>query len=245
MNIYVYDDYLEKSKYTRIINKIEIRLTDLGLNGRIIRLNSIKNIDQAIKNEIQLGASTIVAVGNNETVNKLIGVIINSNVYNSLKNNILLGIIPIGNNNSIAHSFGINNEEEACNILLARRIQNIDIGVIDKYYFLNHISIESSETKLDIDNYSLETKEKGIIQIINLLSDPKENIDVNPHDNLLDIYIKTRKNDKTHLKANKILVHNNKHKINIDDTIEIDTPTEISVIKNKLNVIVGKNRLFI
>ena len=38
---------------------MEIRLTDLGLNGKIIRLGGIKNIKGTIQNEIKLGAKTI------------------------------------------------------------------------------------------------------------------------------------------------------------------------------------------
>ena len=73
MNIYIYDDYLNKSKYSRVLNRVEIRLTDLGLNGKIIRLGAIKNIRDVIQNEIKSGAKTIIAVGNNQTVNKIIG----------------------------------------------------------------------------------------------------------------------------------------------------------------------------
>mgnify|MGYP000966424279 FL=1 len=70
MHVYIYDEHLNKAKYNRAINRLEIRLTDLGLNGKIIRLGGIKNIKATIQNEIKLGAKTIVAVGNNQTVNK-------------------------------------------------------------------------------------------------------------------------------------------------------------------------------
>ncbi len=243
MNVYIYDDYLNKSKYNRAINRMEIRLTDLGLNGKIIRLSTIKNIRGTVQNEIKLGAKTVVAVGNNQTVNKIIGAIIDSDIYGDFQKNTLLGIIPIGDDNSIATSFGIKNEEDACNILLARRIEKIDIGLIGKHYFLNQAVIESAGTTLEINKCSLEIAEKGEVKIINLLSNPLK-VKSNPHDGLLDIYIETKKRDQSYLTADKIKIQNPKHKLLIDGVVEVETPVEIGIMKNKINIVVGKDRMF-
>lgn len=244
MHVYIYDDYLNKSKYNRAINKLEIRLTDLGLNGKIIRLGGIKNIKGTIQHEIKLGAKTIVAVGNNQTVNKIIGAIIDGEIYNDFQKKPLLGLIPIGDDNSIAASFGIKNVDEACNILLARRIEKIDLGLVGQYYFLNHASIQSLGTQIEIDDYVLEISERGEVKIINLLSDPKEKIKSNPHDGKLDVLIKTRKKDESIITVKKLKITNHQEKLIVDDVVEINTPTEIGIMKDKVSVIVGKNRLF-
>ncbi|MFA5184560.1 MAG: diacylglycerol kinase family protein [Patescibacteria group bacterium] len=244
MHVYIYDDYLNKGKYHKTINRLEIRLTDLGLNGKIIRLGGIKNIKGTVQNEIRLGAKTIIAVGNNQTVNKIIGAIIDTDLYGDFQKKTLLGIIPIGDDNSIAASFGIKNEAEACNILLARRIEKIDLGLVGNHYFLNQATIQSADTTLEIDDYSIEVSEKGEVQIINLLSDKDIKIKSSPHDGQLDVYIKTRKKDQTYLTAEKLKVSNPKHKLVIDGILEIETPTEIGIIKDRVNIIVGKDRLF-
>jgi len=244
MHVYIYDEYLNKNKYNRAVNRAEIRLTDLGLNGKIIRLGGIKNIKGTIQGEIKLGAKTIVAVGNNETVNKIVSAIIESDTYGDFEKKTLLGVIPIGDDNSIAYSLGIKNEEEACNILLARRVERIDIGLAGNHYFLNQATIPASGTTIEIDDYSLEVKDGGELKIINLLSDPKETIKSNPHDGRLEILIKTRGKDQTYLTAKKFRVSNPNHKLLVDGAVEAETPLEVSVIKNKLNVIVGRDRLF-
>lgn len=244
MHVYIYDDYLNKTKYNRAINRLEIRLTDLGLNGKIIRLGGIKNIKGTIQNEIKLGAKTIVAVGNNQTINKIIGAVIDTEIYGDFQKKPLLGLIPIGDDNSIAASFGIKNAEEACNILLARRIEKIDLGLIGNYYFLNQASIQSLGTIISIDDYTLEITEKGEVRIINLLSDPKEKIKSNPHDGKLDILIKTRKRDESIITVKKLKIANPQEKLIIDDVVTVDTPVEIGIMKDKVNVIVGKDRLF-
>lgn len=244
MHVYIYDDYLNKSKYNKTVNRMEIRLTDLSLNGKIIRLSGIKNIKGTIQNEIKLGAKTIVAVGNNQTINKIIGAIIEADIYGDFQKNTLLGIIPIGKDNSIAASFGIKNEEAACNILLARRIERIDLGLAGDYYFLNEAKIESLGTVLNLGDYSLEPQEKGEITIVNLLNSTKNDINSSPHDGLLDILINTRKRDTTLLHLNSFHVEHSTSPLIIDGVLEIATPVKISAKKNMLNVIVGKDRSF-
>ncbi len=246
MNIYIYDDFLNKSKFSRIINRVEIRLTDLGLNGKIIRLGSIKNIRDVVQNEIKNGAKTIVAVGNNQTVNKIIGSIIDNELYGFFQKNILFSIIPIGNDNSIADSLGIKKEEEACNMLLARRVKKIDIGLVNNYYFLNKAVIEGEEAVIEIDGYTLEPQERGLISIFNLKSskDDEKNLKINPVDGKLDVYIKNRNSDFSFFSSKKLKITSQKHTLILDDVIEIKTPAEISTIPGKLNVVVGKDRSF-
>lgn len=244
MHVYVYDDYLNKSKFNRIINRTEIRLTDLGLNGKILRLSGIKNIKTAIQNEIRIGSKTIVAVGNNQTVNKIIGAIINDDIYGDFQKKTLLGIIPIGPDNSIASSFGINGSDEACNILLARRVEKIDLGLAGNHYFLNEASIESQGTTIEFGSYSLGTIEKGEIKVINLLKEKNDDLKSSPHDGVLDIFIKTRKKDKTSLKAKRFTISNPSEKLIVDGVLEINTPVVLDVLRNQINIIVGKDRLF-
>jgi hypothetical protein len=226
---------------------VEIRLTDLGLNGKIIRLGAIKNIRDVIQNEIKNGAKTIIAVGNNQTVNKIIGSIIDNELYGFFQKNILFSIIPIGEDNSIAESLGIKKEEEACNILLARRVKKIDIGIVNNYYFLNKATIESQDSVIEIGgDYSLEPQDKGIVSIFNLKSaaNDDKNIKVNPIDGKLDVYIKTKNKDTSFLSVDKLKITNKNHPLILDNIIEIKTPAEISIISGKLNVVVGKDRSF-
>lgn len=244
MHVYVYDEYLNKSKYNRAINRMEIRLTDLGLNGKILRLAGIKNIKAAIQNEIRIGAKTIVAVGNNQTILKIIGAIVDDEIFGDFQKRTLLGIIPIGDDNSIASSFGIKNIDEACNILLARRVEKIDLGLAGNHHFLNEATIESMGTTLGIGDYSMEITEKGEVRIINLLKDRDGGMKSNPHDGRLDIYIKTKKKDETYLNAESFKVFNPDERLIIDGVMEIETPVEISTLKDKVNIIVGKERVF-
>ena len=247
MNVYIYDDFLNKSRYRRALNRVEIRLTDLGLNGKIIRLGAIKNIKEAIQSEIKNGAKNIIAVGNNETANKVIGAMITDKSYGFFQKDVLFSIIPIGDNNSIAASFGIKKEEEACNILLARRIKQIDIGLAGNNIFLNKAELISNNAKIEIDEeYSLELTKKTLVKIINLNDDPNliYKDQINPYDNNLNLVINGRNNDDTFLTSNNIKI-SGQGELLLDESVSISLPAKLGIIQEKINIIVGKDRNFI
>ena len=100
MNIFIYDSFLNQKKYNSLLARLETRITDLELNGKIFRLSPTINVQEIINNELKRGAKTIIAVGNNKLVNQVINSLAGSDIP--------LGIIPIGeDNNDIAKSLGI------------------------------------------------------------------------------------------------------------------------------------------
>ncbi|MDD5031922.1 MAG: diacylglycerol kinase family protein [Patescibacteria group bacterium] len=257
MHIYIYDDYVNTKKYDNALARIETRITDLGLNGKIIRLGLLKNINEAVENEIKRGAKTIVAVGSDRTVNKIINAIIIAGINNQMKIETPLGIIPVGNeSNTIAETLGVGQEEEAGDVLSARRIEKLDIAQAGHSFFISQAQIASQGTTLEIEkDYSIEIMEPGEIDVINLsiFSNLPEKAKPNPKDGILELYIKTkagRKLTKLNPAANqslfslkKLTIINPKYPIILDNSIAVSTPAEISVNRS-LNVIVGKERRF-
>jgi len=257
MHIYLYDTFVKQKKYDSVLARIETRTTDLGLNGKIVRMGIMNSVAETVSNEIQKGAKTITAVGNDSLVNKTINAIANLAAKNILAKNIPLGIIPVGKkNNNIAEYLGIPTEEAACDILSARRIQELDLGKANDYYFLTYASITSLGTTLEIDkNYSIEIKGAGEINVVNLPTDiempPSAN--ANALDGVLELYIKTggaRKflpinsshNSASIFSFNKLNIINKTHPVIIDNFAEIKTPVSLSIAKEKIKIIVGKKR---
>lgn len=249
MNIFIYDSFLNHKKYDRLLARVETRITDLGLNGKISRLSLTRNISETVKNELKRGAKTIVAVGNDETVNQIINSLAGSQVP--------LGIIPIGEeNNDIAKSLGIDSADSACDILSARLLAKLDLGLANGIYFLSNASIENQNTTISMsDNYTIEATKKGLIHIFNL-ADPEiklpPNIKVAPDDGTLELAICarggknifSRHDDQSIFKIKKITITNPKTQLILDGVVTLNTPAEITVVKQILNVIVGKNRNF-
>jgi len=252
MHVYIYDSFLAQKKYDRILANIETRITDLGLNGKICRLGIMKNVYDMIENELKRGAKTIIAVGNDHTINQIINPLANHNVP--------LGIIPVGqNNNLIATALGIEPEEAACDILSARRIIKLDLGKANNYYFLSNATINNQGTSIKINkDYSIEIMSQGETRVINLTA-PDNDLPIpgtqdkfDPQDGILELFIKT-KISKNILKKitghsifplKKLTIINEKLPVVLDNSIQITTPVQIGVVKQKLNVIVGRKRNF-
>jgi diacylglycerol kinase family enzyme len=246
MHLYIYDDFLEKSKYTKTINKIETRITDLDLNGKIIRLSNLKNIDNAIWSEIKRGARTLVVVGNDNSFNKVLKTLLAKEMSFFL-NELHLAFIPI-ETSQIGLSLGIKTYNDACNILLARRTKSIRVAKANNSFFITQAEIFSKNISINIENnYKVENDDKSSIYIINI---PSFNISktlpakIDPRDEYLHIYINSKGN--SFIPAKNIEVSSaNKNYITLDNSTQITLPCILGMSKKKINIIVGKNRVFL
>jgi len=246
MHLYIYDDFLEKSKYSKTLNKIETRITDLGLNGKIIRLSNLKNIESAIWSEVKRGARTLVVVGNDGSFNKVLKTLLAKEVSFFLSE-VFLAFIPV-ETSQVALSLGIKSYADACNILLARRTENIKVAKANNYFFLSQSEILSKNISINIEgNYNIKSDDKSSIYVINM---PSFNISkllpkkIDPRDEYLHIYI----NNKGHsfIPVKKLEVSSaDKTYITLDNSTQIELPCTLSMSDKELNLIVGKNRVFL
>ncbi len=260
MHIYIYDSFLINKKYESTIAKIETRLTDLGLNGKIIRLGLLQSLTDSIQDEIKKGAKTIVAVGDNALLHQTINAVMS--FYNDLPSTlpIPIGFIPIKTKNiSLAEKLGISLGVNACDLLSARRIEQLDLGQINNHYFLSEAIINTLGSVISVDHsYSLEINKIGEIAIINMADKfiLPDNYQSLAQDGKLEFCIKTKKNNKL-LNINnrstsssifsfkELFIDNKKNQqILVDSVEQIAPPATIKLAKQKLNIIVGKNRNF-
>ena len=252
MYLYIYDGQAGKRKFLKTLTNIEKKLTDLGLNGKILRLKESKNPVTSIQKEINKGCKTVVVVGNDKTVNQTVNALAESHINNSRLKPVL-GVIPLeGKNNTIASALGINDPLEACDIILARRNVKINLGKINDSYFISEVNIYNSPKKLEINkNYSISLSYTGDISALNL----SPSISGNPFDDILDLYIFTKnkgafpllsgqKNGKSYFPLKHLHIHHHKASLLIDNAHTFKAPATISVASQKINVIVGKDRNF-
>lgn len=254
MHVYIYDSFVTEKKYHSTIAKIETRITDLGLNGKIIRLSALNSIYSTIENELKKGAKTIIVAGDNTILNQAINAIAQLNIKNQTHIETPLAFIPIGKkNNNISDFLGITSPSEACDCISARRIKKLDLGLVNNQYFLTQINIPTQGTVIEIDkNYSIEIGETGHIYVLNLpiISNIPKEIKPSAEDNNLELYIKSKKVIKSSQKQQsvfsfkKLKITNKKHPIEIDNTLTIQTPAEVTIAKEKINIILGKKRKF-
>lgn len=275
MHVYIYDEFLAKRKYEGLLANIETRITDLGMNGKIIRLGNMKNTISLLENDLRQGIKTVVAVGDNGTVNKVLNKIIQQQDLRGLNFGVPIGIIPIEKkNNSIAFSLGIKNEEDACAVLSARRIEKLDLGKIENVnssgqksflkYFLSEISVPGLGIRAEIDKkYSVELLGNGELNVFNLSDQVLDkNQKLNPQDGKMELVVKNKKSKKIGFSkqleksvfsfTNLVITsyatgqpkETQKIHITIDHSLQTNLPVEITILKKKIDIIVGKNRSF-
>ncbi len=255
MHIYIYDSSLANKKHDSSVAKIETRITDLGLNGKIIRLNLLQSLLDSIHDEIKKGAKTIVAVGDNALLHNCINAVISFYSKSSLSSSIPVGFIPIGKNTSLAKNFGIPSGIDACNVLSARRIKPIDLGKINNNYFLSEAIITTVGTTVNVDkSYSIELNEIGEIAIVNIPHSftLPSSYKSSAQDGRLEFCIKTKKTNRLLSIGNKetatsvfafdelVINNNQKQTLLLDLTTKISTPANIKVSQKKLNLIIGR-----
>src|SRR5690349_13808036 len=128
MYFYVFDSYLQDRKYANEVARVETRLGTLGIQGRQEKITILKNIHEALKEAIKRGATTIVAVGNDKTVTKILPQVV--------EHGLTLGLIPLGPEQTIADSLGIPHGVSACDSLSRRVMRRLDVGQANNQYFL-------------------------------------------------------------------------------------------------------------
>lgn len=169
MYCYLYDDYIqENKKFEKELLRVENRLTDLGIAGKISRLALFRNAEEMIRDEIERGVQTVVVVGNDDTIRKVINVLSDSRV--------VLGIIPIGPMNELARMMGIPEGVAACDVLSARRVESIDVGTINGRKFITGIRIPDFKAELMANDgrFRIVATSRSVLEIRNLqdASDP-------------------------------------------------------------------------
>ncbi len=248
MYLYIYDSFLNDKKYTDLLIKIEKRITDLGIKGKVARLSVLKNMKELIMDGVKEGVQTVVAIGNNQTFAKVINVVADLDVT--------LGLIPVDNDNSIAKTLGIPPKVLACDILASRIIKKIDLGKINNYYFINTAEIVNGDVVIEYNDFKVQpitTHNK--ITLYNFATNENVRVVSNPVDGILEAVITPIKSTLfgkkniagTVLPFTKIKIGSNaEEQISIltDEQIIMKTPAEISMGPQKLTIIVGSERSF-
>ena len=172
MYCYLYDEFIQENKrFERELLEVENRLTDLGIAVKISRLALFRNAEEMIRDEIDRGVETIVVLGNDETIRKVIDVVADSQV--------VLGIIPFGPNNKLAQLMGIPEGVGACDVLSARRVETIDIGTVNGRRFITGLTIPNFKAEITCDEqFRIFATTRAELEIRNLanLSDPCDGI---------------------------------------------------------------------
>lgn len=232
---YLYDQFLSGQQYFRTLSAIETILTDLGINGKVFRLSPLNSTQEIIRDQVRKGTKNLVVVGNDHLVGQVIDTL-------AQYTDVALGIIPMGKPQEIAKTFGIPEEEAACQVLSTRLIRQIRLARVNDRYFLYQAEVKNPfvqilcqgkyqvtpVTAADVKIYNVPTARAGRLRTV-----------VQPR----PIGLMRKKVSQSVFTSRQFRIEgqNNKPvKIIADHLKEVVCPALIETTDLKLKVIVGK-----
>lgn len=254
MYLYLYDAQLAGKPFQHALVRVETRLTDLGIGGKISRLSPLKNLRELIHDEVGSGVRTVVAVGNDATFLSIVNEVI---AYE----NVTIGSIPLGAPSVTARALGIPAGVAACDVIAARRLVRLDVGRANTTYFVSGLRIPASLATLELDGqYQIKPNAGPYTATIRNL--PPEGWDAaaisrrfNPTDGWLEVVIdpspagggmfRRRSATPSILPCRRVKIIGGKSATVLTDGDRVlKTPVTVDVLPGKLRVIVGKTRVF-
>lgn len=246
MYAYIFDNFLQDRKFQHETAQIENRLTTLGIQGKIEKMTILKNIQEATRQAIKRGATTIVVVGNDETITKVLPQLIDQDIT--------FGLIPLGSKQTIAKILGIPLGEPACDILSRRITQRIDLGKANTAYFIFTLQTPPGVIA-NCGQYTISNLDQtGSMTIANF---PIGDANGRPDDGSLELIVSPAKarGGWGRLRASsgssifqittvKLISTGEPISVLLDGLVPLKTPVTVEVAPNKLEVIVGKERGF-
>ncbi|MDO8559909.1 MAG: diacylglycerol kinase family protein [bacterium] len=255
MYLYLYDAQLSGKPFQHALVRVETRLTDLGIGGKISRLSPLKNLRELIHDEVASGVRTVVAVGDDATFLSVVNEII---PYD----NVTAGFIPLGGASVIAAALGIPSGDAACDVIAARRLSRLDIGRANTTYFLSGLRVPSNQATFELDGrYHVKPNAGSFTVLIRNLPpegwgtdalgrrfDPADGLlemVIEPPDNGGGLFRRRRQSTPSILPCRQIKISGGKSTTVLTDGDRVlKTPVTIDVLPGKLRVIVGKSRVF-
>lgn len=249
---FLFDTFTQESKYAAMITRIEGRIHTLGLVGRSERFTMLKNIREMVRGAISRGAETIVVVGNDQSVSRVIPFLGDEDVT--------LALIPLGAPNRIAQILGVPEGDAACDVLSRRITKKVDLGKVNDQYFLFSLDAPEAPVTIECDGaYRVSTTAAGrslsICNLGNLIEfDQHRGSHSNPEDGRLEAVVTAhergmfRKGFSTEsvfpIRRAVITCPSESVPLVIDGQTIVKTPATVEVVPHKLKLIVGKDRLF-
>lgn len=120
--------------------KIKDILGDLGIAGETVTPSAARTIEELTHLGVMKGYSTIVAVGGESLVNKIINIL----VTQKISKDTVLGIIPNDFESMLAKKINVTDLRSACDALKFRKLETIDLCQIEpNKFFITQAVLEN------------------------------------------------------------------------------------------------------
>lgn len=240
MFFYLYDSFVLDKSYTNTLNRIESRIIELGINGRVEKLTPLRNMKELLEQGMADDAHTIVAVGNDTTLIRVLNIVASHNV--------VVGYIPVQTDTPISKLCGIPDAFEACNILSRRIIKTLPLLKVNQNYVLSTLTakLPTDATIRCNDAFTLKPTTPDTSLTVSIESQFCK-LELQPQPPAAGWLSFGAKKTlfPTSCSAHKIVVDCPESSVPVllDETITIKTPVTIQLKPKALKLIVGKGRL--
>ena len=127
----------------KVHDKIRLALETNRIYGENSVASPARSADELTEMGFNKGATTIVAVGSDRHINRIVNTI--KLLERGLNRNVVLGVIPTDLESSIKERLRLNTLEDACDALKKRRYTTVTLGYIEGVrYFLTTAEIHSA-----------------------------------------------------------------------------------------------------
>lgn len=120
-------------------------LSENRIQGETYRVTSIRTIELLVDQALGADAKTLVVVGSDGTLNKVINALAKKN------RDLTVGYVPLDPENSLGKILGLSTDiQEAVKTLAGRLTSNLDLGKVGEHYFLSKVDLgENSFREVD------------------------------------------------------------------------------------------------
>jgi hypothetical protein len=253
MYVYLYDNFVRQGKYASVLKAIEIRLTDLGLSGKVLAVTTFNDIRAVIQSEIKRGAKTIVVVGDDVSFGQILS--------HAADIPCTFGFLPIGRETAIADILGIPVGPEAATVLSRRRREQLDVAEVNNRYFVGQLRVPPARVQVVYDDrFKITAGDLMEIIVCNAKPfTPQKKMtgslhSVNPQDGRLEAYLQpltkkpwwgyTTEEASIFPFLEMKIVGKSPFTVEVDGRVSKETKLTIHIAPCKVDVIVGKERKF-
>ena len=254
MYVYLYDNFLYQKKYSPTVRAMEIRLTDYGIAGKILHLNNYLDVKPIIEDEIKRGAKTVVIVGNDKTFGHVLS--------RGATCDCLFGFLPVGPDNTIADVLGLPTGVEAVEPLARRRKEKLDVGWMNNRYFVSQLHIPPAKVEVVYDEkFKVTAADKMEVVVCNFQpfywkkhKKDQEFQMIHPQDGKLEAFLRPltkagwfgyNYEDPSIFPFEEMEITGREpFLVEADGKASKEVRVKIKLARNKINMIVGRNRRF-
>ncbi|MEZ4180310.1 MAG: hypothetical protein R3B41_02220 [Candidatus Doudnabacteria bacterium] len=115
-------------------------LAEFRISGEMVRVTSIRTIQDLVELASQRGVKTLIACGTDDTFNLMLAYL--------KGRDFALGFIPLVDDSYLGNILGLDNLLTSVKTVAARRIEKVDLAVMGENYFISQVEFGVASTQI-------------------------------------------------------------------------------------------------